>query len=204
MTELEHALNQISEIHRHLARTEVYRGFRSVPIALSGAVGLAGGAFQSRFVEDPVGWSFAVYWSVVAAIALAVSLFGIAINYFKTEESSSRHRTRIVIGQFIPSLAAGLLLTVALYSSETTWVPILPGIWAILFSLGIFSARLYLPKNIGWLALGFLVAGCVLLLLAPGGRSLSPWGMGLVFGVGQIASALVLYWDLERRKPHDE
>ena len=204
MTELDQALDRVSEIHRHLARTEVYRGFRSVPIALSGVVGLAGGALQSRFVEDPVGWSFVAYWSVVAAIALVVSLSGIAINYWKTEESSSRQRTRIVIGQFIPSLAAGLLLTVALYTRETTWLPILPGIWAILFSLGIFSARLYLPKNIGWLAVGFLVAGCVLLLLAPGGHSLSPWGMGLVFGVGQIISGLILYWDLERKKPDAE
>jgi hypothetical protein len=204
MTELDRALDRISEIHRHLAQTEVYRGFRSVPIALSGVVGLAGGALQSRFVEDPTGWSFVVYWAGVAAVALVVSLSGVAINYWKTEESSLRRRTLIVAGQFLPSLAAGLLLTIALYTREITWVPILPGIWAILFSLGIFAARLYLPKNIGWLALGYLVAGCVLLLLAPGGRSLSPWGMGLVFGVGQITSALILYWDLERKQPNAE
>lgn len=200
MTELDHALDQISEIHRHLAQSEVCRGFRSVPVALSGLVGLAGAAFQSRWVEDPTGWSFVVYWGGVAAVALLVSVSGVAINYWKTEDSFLRRRTLIVIGQFLPSLAAGLLLTIALYSSDTTWIPILPGVWAILFSLGVFAARLYLPKNIGWVALAYLIAGCVLLLLAPGGKSLSPWGMGLVFGVGQIASALILYWDLERKQ----
>jgi len=199
MTELDRAIHQISEIHRHLARSEVYRGFRSIPIALSGVVGLLGGLFQERTIGTSPGWDFVFYWSGVAGIALVVSLSGIAVNYWKTDDASNRRRTQRVVGQFIPGLSAGLLLTITLYSRETTWVPILPGVWTIFFSLGIFSARPYLPGAMGWLALGFLVAGCVLLLLAPDGRSLSPWGMGLVFGVGQIASALILYWDLERK-----
>lgn len=199
MTDLDRALHQISEIHRRLAHSEVYRGFRSLPIALSGGVGLLGGLFQERALGPSPGWRFVYYWSGVAAIALIVALSGIAFNYWKVDDATDRRRTQQVLGQFIPSLAAGLLLTIALYSRETTWIPILPGVWTIFFSLGIFSARPYLPINIGWLALGFLLAGCALLLLAPSGRSLSPWGMGLVFGFGQIISALLLYWDLERK-----
>jgi hypothetical protein len=31
---------------------------------------------------------------------------------------------------------------------------------------------------------------------------MSPWAMGLPFGLGQLLTAAVLYWNLERR-PHD-
>ena len=80
----------------------------------------------------------------------------------------------------------------------------LPGLWAVLFSLGVFASRPYLPRIIGWVALYYLVAGTVLLAMAADSTSLSPWGMGLTFGLGQIASGIVLYWNLERKSGRQE
>jgi hypothetical protein len=74
----------------------------------------------------------------------------------------------------------------------------LPGLWAILFSLGNFASLPYLPRSIFWLALGYFLAGVVLLGLADSGLSLSPWGMGLTFGGGHIIAAALMYWSLER------
>ena len=34
------ALDQIAEIHQQIAKGEVYRGYRSLPVALSGLIGL--------------------------------------------------------------------------------------------------------------------------------------------------------------------
>ena len=48
------------------------------------------------------------------------------------------------------------------------------------------------------MALFYLAAGAVLFLCAADGSSLSPWGMGAAFGVGQLLAAVVLYWNLER------
>ena len=63
------------------------------------------------------------------------------------------------------------------------------------FALGIFACRPYLPSKVFWVGLFYLVAGCLLLLPTLHWQA---WGMGLVFGFGQIFAALVLYWDLER------
>ena len=41
MSNLPRALAQIEAIHDQLARAEIYRGWRSVPVALSGVFGLA-------------------------------------------------------------------------------------------------------------------------------------------------------------------
>jgi hypothetical protein len=50
----------------------------------------------------------------------------------------------------------------------------------------------------------YLVAGTLLLALAPRGASLNPLGMGLTFGFGQIACAAVLYRKLERNNGKEE
>lgn len=95
---------------------------------------------------------------------------------------------------------AGALVTVAVLRAAPATVPLLPGLWAVFYGLGVFASRPYLPRAIGWVALFYLGAGAVLLGLAGEGRSLSPWAMGLVFGPGQLALALVLHWNLERKE----
>jgi len=75
----------------------------------------------------------------------------------------------------------------------------LPGLWAVCFSLGIFASRTLLPRGIAPVAGYYLIAGCMNLVLARGPAAFSPWAMGLTFGVGQLLAAAVLYWNLERR-----
>ena len=56
-----------------MAKGEVYRGYRSAPVAMSGAIGIAAAAFQPAglVVRDPTG--FVVYWTAIAAAATLVS-----------------------------------------------------------------------------------------------------------------------------------
>ncbi len=77
----------------------------------------------------------------------------------------------------------------------------MPGLWAIIFALGVFAARPYLPRIIGWIGLYYVVAAGILLAIGANGTpdlALSPWGLGLTFGPGQLLMGLVLYWNLER------
>src|SRR3954467_14683703 len=75
------ALDQIEEIHRQIAKGEVYRGYRSVPLALSGLMGLvaAGGRPAALGVIDPIG--FVLYWTAIAAGAAFVGSSEIIYNY---------------------------------------------------------------------------------------------------------------------------
>ena len=67
----------------------------------------------------------------------------------------------------------------------------LPGIWAIVFALGVFSSRPYLPRYIGWVGLWYLAGGGFLLSqTSTGFASLGAW-LGAVFGIGQLGAALV-------------
>ena len=111
-------------------------------------------------------------------------------------EPLARELTLLAISQFAPSLAAGLLVTAALarHAPEVSWL--LPGLWQVLFGLGVFASWRLLPRTVVGVGVFYLLAGAANLTLGP--AALSPWSMGLPFGLGQLATAAVLYWNLER------
>jgi hypothetical protein len=192
------ALDQIAEIHQQLAKGEVYRGYRPVPVACSGVAGLLAAAAQPRGLgwSDPI--AFVLYWSVVAAVCGIIASSEILHNYIVHESSNERRRTRRVVGQFLPALAAGAIVTGILTRLNPMMVPALPGLWATFFGLGIFASRPYLPRASGWVALYYFAAGVALLSVAPAPIARSAWSVGGTFGAGQLLAALVLYWNLER------
>ena len=83
------------------------------------------------------------------------------------------------------------------YGSALT-VPLLPGLWALLFGLGVFATRPYLPRAVGWVGLFYLAAGSLLVGHAAITPSLSGWSVGGVFGAGYLATALAFHRNLER------
>jgi hypothetical protein len=90
------------------------------------------------------------------------------------------------------------VLTLALFRGGPELVRFLPGAWAIVFGLGIVSARPYLPRGTGGVGLFYLAAGSLLLLWAADTPELSGWSVGGVFGVGHLATAVVLYLRRDR------
>lgn len=196
--EIKEALAQIQEIHGHLAKSEVYRGYRSVPMAFTGMIGLLASVAQPYIVgEVPSPSAFLRFWATIAAANLLIVTLDMIWDYHCHLEPRDRRMTRLVVGQFIPSLVAGAVITFVFTRGHE--VALLPGLWAVVFSLGAFASRPYLPRGVGWVALYYLICGCVLLSLAQSGASLEAWSMGASFGLGQLFLAMVLYWNLERR-----
>ena len=196
--EVSRALDQIAEIHQQMAKGEMYRGYRSLPLAASALMGLAAAWLQpvSLGPADPIG--FVMYWIAIAAGAGFVGSSEIIYNYVVHESASGRRQTRNVVGQFLPSVVAGIAITACFTHLSEALVPLLPGLWAICFGIGTFASRPYLPRAAGWVALFYYVAGFTLLWISRGPEPLTGWWVGGVFGVGQLLGALVLWWNLER------
>jgi hypothetical protein len=197
MVELPQALAQIAEIHDQVAKTDIYRGYRSVPVAACGLIGLAAAWLQPQGLgSDPTG--FVIYWVAVCAGFVGVS--EIVYNYVVHDEARARRRTRRVVGQLLPSLLGAAIVTGSFVHLSATLVPLLPGIWAICFGIGIFASRPYLVRASGWVALYYYFVGVLLLWVARGPGTLNPWAVGGTFGVGQLMTAVVLYWNLEHER----
>lgn len=192
------ALSQISEIHAQLAKGEVYRGFRSLPVALSGVVGIAAALAQPRIVSTGDLASVLRYWVAAGVLCGLIGGTETAINYILREDAFARRRTRKVFGQFVPGLAAGAALTVGFARQGDPFVLLLPGTWALVFGLGLFAARPYLPRASGWVGLFYLAAGCLWIAMPPAGPVAFGWIVGGTFGAGQLAAAVMLFWNVER------
>lgn len=192
--EITRALSQIRDIHQHLARTEYYRGYRSQTMAFTGIVALAGALLLPVVLPGLTATQQIYYWVTLALFNLTLVGADIGSDWFRYT-TLQRKMTTKVVGQFLPCLTAGAVLTVLFCGSAN--VDLLPGLWALLFSMGVFASRPYLPQGIGWVALFYLVAGSLLVGFAEYSL-VSPWVMASVFGPGQLFMSAILYWNLER------
>jgi hypothetical protein len=198
--ELREALTQITEIRLQLARTEVFRGYRAMPVAFSGAVALGAGLVQAATIADPLAGigAYLSLWIGAAVVSASAAGLEMMIRARNATSPMTREMTWLALEQFCPSLVAGGLLTVVLVRAvpESAWM--LPGLWQIVYSLGIFASCRLLPRATWWVAAFYLVTGLAVLALARGEAALSPWAMAIPFGAGQMLAAAVLYSTLER------
>ena len=149
------ALSQIEAIHDHLTKTEVYRGVQVSSVAAAGLLGLAAAAAQPWIpgTEDPFG--FLQYWVIVAVVCGLFPGSSGLYAYLYQEDEYEQRATRRLVGQFFPCLMAGIVVTVALMRENPELIHLLPGLWALLFGLGLLAARPYLPRAIGWVSFKF-------------------------------------------------
>jgi hypothetical protein len=198
--ELRDALTQIAEIRQKVAQTELFRGYRALPVAFSGLLALVAACCQRLWLPEPE-QNMAAYFALwVGAALLSMLATGIEMAWFVRRSGSvlERHKTYLAVTQFLPCVGAGGLLMLVLirHAPDSLWM--LPGLWAMLFGLGIFASCRLLPPALIWAGIFYLGAGALCLAVAQGEYALSPWAMGLPFGVGQLLTAALLYWTLER------
>jgi hypothetical protein len=160
--------------------------------------GIAAAALQASCIPVPTERieDYLTLWVGVALLNLLMVGSELAVRW--SSDAPWKRRLMVqAIQQFSPTLLAGAVLTaiVAARSPEIAWT--LPGLWAILFSLGIFACSRVLPRAVAWVGVYYLASGAICLAQGPGEWSLSPWLMIGTFGVGQLLAAAILAFNLE-------
>jgi hypothetical protein len=194
MPNLHDALAEISAIRGQIARGTEFRGYGPASVAVSGLLALLTAALQShwlkRFEHD-----FTVYLAVwVAAAAVSVILTGIetVARARRVHSGLAGEMIHSAAEQFLPAVMAGVLLTVVLMRFAPANVWMLPGLWQLVFSLGIFASCRFLPRPMFAVGVWYLAAGLTCLAVT-GGEPYLPWAMGIPFGIGQLLVAAILH-----------
>lgn len=196
--ELRDAIDQISHIRMQMARAEIFRGLRAVTVGFSGLLAVLAAVAQVALVADPATESaYLVIWLGAAVLSAVTAGLEMAARCRVSGSGLTRSTVLLAVEQFLPCMVAGGLVTFAMasFAPESIWL--LPGLWQVLFSLGLFASHRLLPRPIFWVAVFYMLSG-ILMLSVLGEQALSPWAMGLPFGIGQLAMAAALYWTLER------
>jgi len=196
MKDLNEALTEITTIRRQIVRTSEFRGYGPVTVAMTGLVAIAAAEVQARLLPS-ASHDIVIYltlWISTAAIAISLIGFEMIIRSRTIHSSLGPEMILHAVEQLVPSGVAGALLTAVLIrvAPESVWM--LPGLWQILFSLGVFASARFLPRAVFVVAAWYLFAGLICLAMAASARMLSPWMMGLPFGIGQLLAAAILQW----------
>ncbi len=192
MTELRQALAEIRAIRTQVARGTQFRGYGPRSIAASGLLALGVAAAQASGAAKHELSAFLTVWVTVAAVSVVLSAWETVSRARRVHDGFAKEMTHAAVEQFLPAIVAGILLTVVLVheASQDCWM--LPGLWELIFSLGIFASCRFLPRPMFGVGLWYLASGLACIAVESLSKSLSPWSMGIPFGVGQLLVASVL------------
>jgi hypothetical protein len=196
MSNLNEALAEISAIRSQIARETEFRGYGPASVAASGIIALLVAMLQALWLRSST-HDFRAYlaiWIATAAISLALSGTETVLRARRVHSSFANEMIYQAAEQFLPALAAGLLLTVVIarFAAHSVWM--LPSLWQVVFSLGIFASRRFLPRQMVLVGMWYLAAGLVCLAVGSENGPFSPWEMGIPFGIGQLLVAAVLQY----------
>jgi hypothetical protein len=195
MTEYKQALSELNAIRAQVARGTEFRGYGPLSIGSSGVLALAVAAAQTRWFPESgrdVAF-FLVIWISTAAVSVALTTAETVVRVRKVHRGLATQMICAALEQFLPCIAVGIALTgvVMRVARPDAWM--LPGLWAMVFALGVFASCRFLPRRMFAVGVWYFVAGLTCLMVTSGARILMPWEMGISFGLGQLLVAAVLY-----------
>ena len=195
MQDLHKALGDIESIRRQVARSTEFRGYGPATVAGTALMAVGAAALQNRWLPDPANHvgQYLVLWLATAALAASMAGAQMYTRSRRPHSGMSDEMIQMAVEQFLPSVGASLLLTFVLFRYVPSSVWMLPGIWQIVFSLGIFASCRFLPRAMLAAGAWYLLTGLVCIALGDN-RALSPWAMGIPYAAGQLLVAGVLYF----------
>ena len=198
MDDLDKALGDISSIRRQVARSTEFRGYGPATMAATSVFALAGGLVQANWLRDAASTPSAYLgiWVLTAIVSAALIGVQTVTRSHRMHSGMADEMIRMAVEQFLPSAAAGVLMTLVLVSGAPSALWMLPGLWQVIFSLGVFSSCRFLPRPMMIAGAWYMLTGLACLALG-GGRALSPWAMAIPFGAGQLLVAAILYFTAE-------
>jgi hypothetical protein len=203
MNDLHKALGDISSIRREMARSTQFRGYGPATLATTAAFAFLAAVAQAVWLPDPASHirGYLGLWISTALLSAALTGAQMYTRSRRIHSGLSDEMIRMAVEQFLPSVAAGLLVTIVLahYVPSVAWM--LPGLWQVIFSIGVFSSCRFLPRPMIAAGVWYLFTGLLCIALGDN-RALTPATMGLSFGIGQLIVATILL--VATPEPEDE
>jgi len=196
MSDLYKALGDIDTIRKQMARTTEFRGYGPATLATTALFALIAAAVQTKFASNPSN-EIARYlsiWIVTAVAAIVLTGVQMYTRARRMHSGLSEEMIHMAVEQFVPAMVAGALITAVLVRNAPSTLWMLPGIWQVLFALGVFSSCRFLPRAMVAPGVWYLMTGLACLSIGDD-RALSPWTMGVAYGVGQAIVATILYFN---------
>jgi hypothetical protein len=198
VNDLYKALGDISSIRRQVAHSTEFRGYGPATLATTSGFAILAMGAQAVWLPDAAN-HIAAYLAIwISTAILSAGLIGVQMvtRTHRIHSGMADEMIRMAVEQFLPAAGAGALMTIVLVRAVPSALWMLPGLWQVIFSLGVFSSCRFLSRPMLASGVWYLLSGLTCIALADG-RALSPWAMGIPYGVGQLLVAGILYFTAE-------
>lgn len=187
---IHHALAQVQELKLRVLNSQQFTGYSGRCRAVGGTIALftplvLGAAWYPKTTTAHF-WA----WGLVAFSAILANYSAVLYWFLFKSEVKRDIRRLLPTVDALPSLAVGGILTAALIVNDQ--YDLLFGTWMCLYGLTNLSARYTLPKALWPLGIFYIACGATCLSV-PWVSFTSPWPMGLVFGLGELAGGLIFH-----------
>jgi len=198
MPDLNRALAEIKQIRTQVARDTQFRGYGPASITASGVLALLVAAGQAHWMRNGTDFTaFAAVWVATAFASLAMVAVQTTVRARRVHSGLAVEMIQSAVEQFLPALMVSVLLTAVIMWAAPKEMWMLPGLWQLFFSLGVFASCRFLPRQTFAVGVWYLVCGLATLVLQSGSQALLPWTMGIPFGIGQLLVAAIMRYGFE-------
>lgn len=203
MRELDRALVDIRSIRRQVAQTTEFRGYGPLSLGVAAVLAALAGAVQSSVLPRPAAHpgTYVALWLSTSILCAALIACEMIARANRLHSGMANEMVWIAVTQFLPAGVAGALLPFVLLRVTPSVFWMLPGLWQILFSLGVFASCRCLPRPMLLVGAWFLATGLSTVALGDN-RALAPVVMSSAFAVGMALVAGIHQLSAERT--HDD
>jgi len=193
--QVKQAIDEISALRLQMARSTEFRGLGPSALAATGGLAAAAATVQGLWLPDPAAriGAYVGLWSATALASAALIAAEAVRRSRKAHQGLADDILVAAAEQFLPAAFAGALLTSVLTACapETLWM--LPGLWQVILSVGLFAACRNLPPLLRVIPGWYLATGLACLGFARGEHAFSSLAMGAPFALGEGLAAALLW-----------
>jgi len=162
---------------------------------VTGVLALMAAWTQALWIDDPANnvLAYVGLWAATAILSAIIIGIEVVTRSRRVHSGLADEMVLAAAEQLLPAMVTGALLTfvVMRFAPQSAWM--LPGLWQIVLSLGVFASCRSLPAPLFAVGVWYLATGLACLAFANGEHAFSAWAMGAPFGVGQFLTALLIH-----------
>lgn len=194
MADLNQALVEIRTIRRQVAQNTEFRGYGPATLFVTAVVAALMGVVQAYWLPEPATHpvQYVILWLTMGAFCAALIGTQMLTRANRLHSGMADEMVRMAVAQFLPAAVAGAILPFVLLHVAQNVFWMLPGLWQIIFSLGVFASCRCLPRPMLLVGAWFLLTGLACIGLGDT-RSLAPFTMSGAYAVGMALVAAIHY-----------
>lgn len=205
MTDLNQALVDIRDIRRQVAQTTEFRGYGPLTLSATAMLALLAGFVQYVWMPAPanIPVQYVALWLTTAVLCAALIATQMLTRAKRLHSGMADEMIRMAVAQFLPAGIAGAILPFVLLHVRHDVFWMLPGLWQIIFALGVFASCRCLPRPMLLVGAWFLLTGFACISFGDE-RALAPTMMAGAYGVGMILVAAIHYLSAKKATTDEE